>query len=522
MLPELVQNLIRVALAAEEGREPPKEFLIFGYGTIETEKGTFKFTPEACDALLAERARHSAEVQIDYDHLAIKSEKPGDGKAAGWCNLEKRDDGLWAVNVRWTPPAAEMLRNGEYRYFSPYFAATKKEHLIVMLMNIAITNLPAMYEIEALVAASRFATLDLSALNLGTAPAPAPPPPPPAPPPPAAQLTEERVKDVGADIRKGSDGKFRLYDSDGQKLLGTHDTLAQAQAQESAINISKARKAGHHIPKQAKERNTTMAGHKLGGYLAKHLKEKGLALKAFAEKAGMAEDRARELHDGGDPTPEEMTALAKAFGLTGPDELEEQIDSFNGDAAYDDGDAPAERRTDAGPVATNRTRRPPKKVADDADASAMLIGLTGEENLQAAGDKLQAVIEVAASVPQMRKELETLRKKNDQEARERIIRKGKEQGKLTPALIRMLAREPVEKAEQMLESLPVLSREQRDLRDAEPSEAAAILTTEEMELCRLTRESPKGLAEHVSKNGGARDQLGGVNSDAILESYRTP
>lgn len=518
MLPELVQNLIRVALAAAEGREPPKEFLIFGYGTIDTEKGTFQFTPEACDALLAERARHSAEVQIDYDHLAIKSEKPGDGKAAGWCNLEKRDDGLWAVNVRWTPPAAEMLRNGEYRYFSPYFAATKKEHLIVMLMNIAITNLPAMYEIEALVAASRCANLDLSALDLGTT---VPPPPPPAPLPAPQQLVEVRVEGVSADIRKGSDGKFRLYDSDGQKLLGTHDTLEQAKAQESAINISKARKAGHHIPKKAKE-SRTMAGHKLGGYLAKHLKEKGLALKAFAEKAGMAEDRARALHDGEAPTPEEMNGLAKAFGLTGPDELEEQIDSWNGDASYDPaGDAPDERRIDAGPVATNRNRRP-KKVADDADASAMLIGLTGEENLQDAGDKLQAVIEVAASVPQMRKELETLRKKNDQEARERIIRKGKEQGKLTPALIRMLAREPVEKAEQMLESLPVLSREQRDLRDAEPSEAAAILTTEEMELCRLTRESPKGLAEHVSKNGGARDQLGGVNADAILESYRAP
>lgn len=63
---------------------------------------------------------------------------------------------------------------------------------------------------------------------------------------------------------------------------------------------------------------------------------------------------------------------------------------------------------------------------------------------------------------QMRKELDALRKKNDQEARDRIIRKGKDQGKLTPSLIRMLAREPVAKAEAMLEALPVLSREQRD------------------------------------------------------------
>lgn len=507
----MVGGLITVALnaLADSERKPPTEFKIFPYGTVDTTKGTFKFTPEACDALLEERARHSADVQIDYDHLAIESAKPGDGKAAGWCTLEKRDDGLWAVNVRWTPAAAQMLSDGEYRYFSPFFGATKREKLIVMLMNIAITNLPATYNIEALVAASRLGAYAMGGAAGGV----------------AESLTEFRVQGVQGDIRKGSDGKFRLYSSDGKQLLGTHDTEEQAKAHESAVNISKAREAGHNIPKKAKE--THHMAHKLGGYLAKHLKEKGMAMKALAEKVGMPEERVRDLHDGADPTPEEMSALAKHFGLKGPEELEEQVDSFNGDNTDgEDEDTPAEKRVEAGggagvnPSAASR-RRQRQRVDDDADASALLIGLTGEENLNSAAEKIAGVIEVAATVPQMRKELDALRKKNEQADRERIIRKGKDQGKLTPALIRILASESVAKAERMLEAFPVLNREQRDLRETEPSAAAVVLSAEELELCRLTREPVAKMAKFINENGQKRDELYGDNSDAILMSYRT-
>lgn len=51
-------------------------------------------------------------------------------------------------------------------------------------------------------------------------------------------------------ITKTKKGKYRLYSKDGSKLLGTHSSLDSAKKQEAAINISKARKAGHHIPKK--------------------------------------------------------------------------------------------------------------------------------------------------------------------------------------------------------------------------------------------------------------------------------
>ena len=49
-------------------------------------------------------------------------------------------------------------------------------------------------------------------------------------------------------IRKKGN-KYALYSHEG-KLLGTHPSREAAESQESAINISKARKAGHKVPKE--------------------------------------------------------------------------------------------------------------------------------------------------------------------------------------------------------------------------------------------------------------------------------
>ena len=50
------------------------------------------------------------------------------------------------------------------------------------------------------------------------------------------------------DMIKHIGRKWVLYDSKGKRVLGTHPTKAAAMKQERAINISKARKAGHAIP----------------------------------------------------------------------------------------------------------------------------------------------------------------------------------------------------------------------------------------------------------------------------------
>ncbi len=45
-------------------------------------------------------------------------------------------------------------------------------------------------------------------------------------------------------------GKFVLRSKTTGKKLGVHPTRAAAERQERAINISKARKSGHRIPKK--------------------------------------------------------------------------------------------------------------------------------------------------------------------------------------------------------------------------------------------------------------------------------
>jgi len=50
-------------------------------------------------------------------------------------------------------------------------------------------------------------------------------------------------------IKKAGKG-WILYNHDGTKILGHHKSKASAERQERAINISKARAAGHRIPRK--------------------------------------------------------------------------------------------------------------------------------------------------------------------------------------------------------------------------------------------------------------------------------
>ena len=84
---------------------------------------------------------------VDYEHNSMG----GDSRAAGWVQslyCKHGDDGaeLWA-HVEWTPTAAAMIKNGEYRYCSPVidFGAKDRatgEHVPVELFNVALTNNP--------------------------------------------------------------------------------------------------------------------------------------------------------------------------------------------------------------------------------------------------------------------------------------------------------------------------------------------------------------------------------------------
>ncbi len=143
-----------LSIAVPHG-EPPSEFRLFTAGAVETTKGTFTFDATSAESVMADYVLQGNELMIDYDHASLAQvtlDPALAGKAAGWFSLEVRNGELWAVNVRWTQPAADALRRKEWRYMSPAFE-TVDGH-ITSLLNCAITNLPATRKLQPLMAAS--------------------------------------------------------------------------------------------------------------------------------------------------------------------------------------------------------------------------------------------------------------------------------------------------------------------------------------------------------------------------------
>lgn len=147
-------------LSLTEG-EVPEEILVFSYGKTEfTKDGKtdfYVFSESDADTLIAEFARKGVDILVDYEHQMLRSAFNGkEVPAAGWGkNLIKKPDGLWAL-VSWSPKARGYLENGEYKYISPVFRASRTGKNITSLFNISLTGKPATDNQPALIAADDY------------------------------------------------------------------------------------------------------------------------------------------------------------------------------------------------------------------------------------------------------------------------------------------------------------------------------------------------------------------------------
>lgn len=57
-------------------------------------------------------------------------------------------------------------------------------------------------------------------------------------------------------IKKMKPEKWCLYTHDGKEVIACHKTKKEAESQEAAINISKARAAGHRIPRKTSQKSS--------------------------------------------------------------------------------------------------------------------------------------------------------------------------------------------------------------------------------------------------------------------------
>lgn len=162
--PAQPSSRLRCAALSTARGEPVTEFLLIPFGEVVVERPiageSFVFTRAHAETARRWFEQMGRKLAIDYEHQSFdrcNTRSDGLRPAAGWIGgLEVRDDGLWAVNVSWTERAAELLRSGEYRYFSPVIFWTDEDHADVTALGpVALTNDPAMHGVRPLAAARR-------------------------------------------------------------------------------------------------------------------------------------------------------------------------------------------------------------------------------------------------------------------------------------------------------------------------------------------------------------------------------
>lgn len=147
-------------------RVAPSEFILFHYGVNATMKGGFVFDERSAESTLAMHVKQGVPYMGDYEHMSLV--RPPIKAPASITEFvpEIRADStgkpeLWATDVHWTDDAKAEVEAGHYRLYSPAFMPdldadgnpTPDNH-INYLINVSLTNLPATYGLQPLVAAS--------------------------------------------------------------------------------------------------------------------------------------------------------------------------------------------------------------------------------------------------------------------------------------------------------------------------------------------------------------------------------
>jgi phage I-like protein len=129
----------------------PAEFQVLPEGRIDVHGDEPAYLDEeAAGKIIAAYKARGNDMVIDYEHQSLADVQ---SPAAGWIKdfVWRGADGLWAV-VEWTAKAAEYLKGREYRYFSPVMYVRASDRKVAQLVNVALTNNPAINNLRPIVA----------------------------------------------------------------------------------------------------------------------------------------------------------------------------------------------------------------------------------------------------------------------------------------------------------------------------------------------------------------------------------
>ena len=133
----------------------PEEVKILPIGTVNSEKGDFIVDHESYKEMKAEMQRRGIDIVIDYEHQTLKDVQ---APAGGWVKDLIYTPEAIVAKVEWTPKAKEYLKNKEYRYLSPVVLTRKSDSKAVVLHSLALTNIPAINGMFAIVNSVDFDT----------------------------------------------------------------------------------------------------------------------------------------------------------------------------------------------------------------------------------------------------------------------------------------------------------------------------------------------------------------------------
>ncbi|MFD2012959.1 phage protease [Acinetobacter vivianii] len=115
-------------------------------------------TPERGHLIAAALNQREIDTVIDYEHATLKSKNNGEAApAAGWLLaggfIYKEGVGLCSSKFDWLEKAKAHIEAKEYKYLSPVFLYNSAGEIIT-LINLALTNTPAIENLQAKIAAA--------------------------------------------------------------------------------------------------------------------------------------------------------------------------------------------------------------------------------------------------------------------------------------------------------------------------------------------------------------------------------
>jgi phage I-like protein len=139
-------------------KEAPEKIRLFKWGENKTSKGIFILTYDDALEVMKQWGEYGNRLNFDYNHAQLSDASPDNQISAGNFDLEILEDGLYAINIEWTSKAKQLIENKEYLYISPAFITfedDKNNMHINSIINVALTNIPATFDMDQLLAASK-------------------------------------------------------------------------------------------------------------------------------------------------------------------------------------------------------------------------------------------------------------------------------------------------------------------------------------------------------------------------------